>query len=97
MLSIPASLAPSPTTLSEPPVQEKKSSHLRGISFLDELFEAPSEDKGPLAPDGTLREDDGGNTDVYDDATLEADVNAWLEGSGNLGDGSEWLDQVVLS
>ena len=92
MLSIPASLVPSSThsTPSEPPLQEKKSSHLRGISFLDELFEAPSEDKGPLAPDGTLREDDGGNADIYDDATLEADVNAWLEGSGNLRDGSEW-------
>lgn len=99
MLSIPTRPAPllMQPKQSEPQGQEMKASHIRGISFLDELFEAPPEENGRLAPDGTLREDDGGNTDVYDDAALEADVNAWLEGSGNLDDGSEWLDQVVLS
>jgi len=81
-------------TVTQPPPESeaesaKGSTHLRGLSFLDELFEmAPQTPKGPLAPDGTLweiEEDPG-----YDEATLEADMNAWLE-SENLTEGSEWL------
>jgi hypothetical protein len=100
LLSIPNSFL-SPTRRSKPSETQteetKQPSHLRGISFLDELFEVPAETRGPLAPDGTLRDDDGENADGYDDAALEADVNAWLEGSGDLVDGTEWLDQVVLN
>ena len=59
------------------------------------MFEVPAEANDPLAPDGTLRDDDGENTDAYD--ALEADVSAWLEGNGNLVEGTEWLDQVVLN
>ena len=73
-----------------------KGTHLRGISFLDELFEAPPETpKGPLAPDGTLREVREEEPE-YDEAALEADVNAWLQ-NDNLTEGAEWLDQVVLN
>lgn len=99
ILSIPNTLTSSAmqTKQSETQPAETKPSHLRGISFLDELFEVPTEPKGPLAPDGTLRDADAENPERYDDAALEADVNAWLEGSGNLVDGTEWLDQVVLS
>lgn len=101
VLSIPTPLVSSPT---RPPQQqsdfqhaEPKSSHLRGISFLDELFEVPAEPKGPLAPDGTLRTEEEDEQDGYDDAALEADVNSWLEGRDQLAEGTGWLDQVVLN
>jgi hypothetical protein len=95
MLSVPNSFSTTPIKQSESPSADTKPSHLRGISFLDELFEVPAEAHDPLAPDGTLRDDDGENTDAYD--ALEADVSAWLEGNGNLVEGTEWLDQVVLN
>ena len=83
------------------PQQQPITSHLRGISFLDELFgggdpetEATPKAKGPLAPDGTLREGESGDDDI--DA-LEEDVNTWLEGAGNLTEGTGWLDEVVLN
>ena len=95
MLSVPNSFSTTPIKQSESPSADTKPSHLRGISFLDELFEVPAEANDPLAPDGTLRDDDGENTDAYD--ALEADVSAWLEGNGNLVEGTEWLDQVVLN
>ena len=83
------------------PQQQRITSHLRGISFLDELFgggdpetEATPKAKGPLASDGTLREGLSGDDDI--DA-LEEDVNTWLEGAGNLTEGTGWLDEVVLN
>jgi len=81
-----------------PPAEEQKT-HLRGISYLDEIFGVPSDtaestSKGPIAPDGTLRDDE--EEDEFDTASLEADVNAWLTGE-NLPDGTNWLDQVVLN
>jgi hypothetical protein len=55
---------------------------------------------GPLAPDGTLREvveeEEEEEEPAYDEAALEADVNAWLQNE-NLTEGSEWLEQVVLN
>jgi hypothetical protein len=97
ILSIPTPLVSSPVQpkKAETQPEEPKISHLRGISFLDELFEIPPEPKGPLAPNGTLREE-GEAEQVYDDAALEADVNAWLE-DNDLTDGTGWLDQVVLN
>ena len=79
--------------------QQHAPSHLRGISFLDELFggepePATPKPRGPLAPDGTLRDDGSGDDDT---AALEDDVNAWLEGAGNLTEGTGWLDEVVLN
>lgn len=101
ILSIPTPLVSSPVQpkfkQAEAQPEEPKISHLRGISFLDELFEVPAESKGPLAPDGTLLEEDENNeAQVYDDAALEADVNAWLE-DNDLTEGTGWLDQVVLN
>lgn len=93
-----------PVPVTSPPKQDKtvevepgKGTHLRGISFLDELFEAPPETQegGPLASDGTLR-DVQEEEPEYDEAALEADVNAWLQNE-NLTEDSEWLDQVVLN
>jgi len=102
LLSIPTPLVSSPiqsrqSKPQETQLEEPKSTHLRGISFLDELFESKSPTpKGPIAPDGTLREDDDEEDDGgYDDAALEADVNAWLE-NDNL-EGTGWLDQVILN
>jgi len=82
-----------------PPAGEQKQTHLRGISYLDEIFGVPSDtaeasSNGPIAPDGTLR--DGEEEDDFDTASLEADVNAWLQNE-NLPDGTNWLDQVVLN
>jgi hypothetical protein len=95
-----------PAPVTSPPKARKtdvetKGTHLRGISFLDELFEAQPETPktgGPLAPDGTLREvvEEQEEDPEYDEAALEADVNAWLQNE-NLTEGSEWLDQVVLN
>jgi hypothetical protein len=98
ILSIPTPLVSSPVQpkTAETQPEEPKTSHLRGISFLDELFEIPPEPKGPLAPDGTLREEGENEEPVYDDAALEADVNAWLE-DNDLTDETGWLDQVVLN
>src|SRR5277367_3148538 len=103
LLSIPTPLVSSPmqpnhTKQVETPSEQPETAHIRGISFLDELFEAqPSpQTKGPIAPDGTLREEDEDDDNGYDEAALEADVNAWLE-SENLPEGTGWLDQVVLN
>ena len=97
LLSIPTPLVSSPVQpkQTETPSAQPDTGHIRGISFLEELFEAqPSpHTKGPIAPDGTLREEDD---DGYDEAALEADVNAWLENE-NLPEGTGWLDQVVLN
>ena len=102
LLSIPTPLVSSPVqpkqskSTETPPIQSE-TAHIRGISFLDELFEAKPvpQSKGPIAPDGTLREE-GDEDDGYDEAALEADVNAWLENE-NLPEGTGWLDQVILN
>jgi hypothetical protein len=89
---------PPQTQVREPEAQP--TSHLRGISFLDELFGGGDPDnatptqKGPLAADGTLRDDESGDEDL--DA-LEEDVNAWLSAAGNFTEGTNWLDEVVLN
>ena len=105
MLSIPTPLVSSPVqpkpakATETPSTQQPETGHIRGISFLDELFEAKllPQSKGPIAPDGTLREEgEEEEDDGYDEAALEADVNAWLENE-NLPEGTGWLDQVVLN
>ena len=103
LLNIPTSLVNSPVPRKQDTEETKdqpQTSHLRGISFLDELLEVQPEpgaattpSKGPLAADGTLREEE----EEYDDVALEADVNAWLEGGDGLAEGTGWLDQVVLN
>lgn len=106
-MSIPTPLVSSPIQprQQQPKAQEQHleqptTSHLRGISFLDELFgggdpesATPKAKRGPLAPDGTLRDDDEGD----DNADLEDDVEAWLQAGGNLTEGTGWLDEVVLN
>jgi hypothetical protein len=107
VLSIPTPLVSSPAPAKQPQpesqLEEPKTSHLRGISFLDELFaqtgdntDTTAEHKGPLAPDGTLRTEEE-EEDDYDDAALEEDVNSWLEGNESLAEGTGWLDEVVLN
>jgi hypothetical protein len=98
LLAIPAPVTSPPKSAKNEEVEPGKGTHLRGISFLDELFQAPPETPkgGPLAADGTLREVVEEEEPEYDEAALEADVNAWLQNE-NLTDGSEWLDQVVLN
>lgn len=107
IMSIPTPLVSSPIQprQQQPKAQEQHleqptTSHLRGISFLDELFgggdpesATPKAKRGPLAPDGTLRDDDEGD----DNADLEDDVEAWLQAGGNLTEGTGWLDEVVLN
>jgi hypothetical protein len=96
LLAIPAPVTSPPKAGKQD--AEANGTHLRGISFLDELFEVPAETPkgGPLAADGTLREVEEEEEPEYDEAALEADVNAWLQNE-NLTEGSEWLEQVVLN
>ena len=107
LLSISAPIIPSPSQETQTkiavidpqpelePESGKGTIHLRDISFRDELFESvPETPNGRLAPEGTLWEVD--QDPVYDEAALQADVNAWLQNE-NLAEGSEWLDPVVLN